>query len=118
MASEPRASVTTGASDVAFTSPRALGATKPYLLTQCGIQVVAEALDEQPHQDRIAGQAQHVADAFAHFVAAARTILDVCIYDFRLDIARVQQTIVEAINSAAARGVAVRIAYDKSQETS
>ncbi|WP_028066129.1 phospholipase D-like domain-containing protein [Solirubrobacter soli] len=103
---------------MAFTSPRALGPIKPYLLTQCGVQVVAKPLVEQPHQDRIAGQAQHVADAFAHFVSAARTSLDICIYDFRLEIDRVRQTIVDAINGAAARGVTVRIAYDKSLEAS
>jgi len=103
---------------VAFISPRALGPIKPYLLSQCGVDVVAKPLGEQPHQDRIAGQAQHVADAFAHFVEAGRTSLDICIYDFRLEIERVQQTVVDAINAAAARGVAVRIAYDKSLETS
>ena len=103
---------------MAFASPRAIGPIKPYLLTQCGVDVVAKPLAEQPHQDRIAGQAQHVADAFAHFVAAAETSLDVCIYDFRLEVERVRTTIVDAINGAAARGVAVRIAYDKSLEAS
>jgi phosphatidylserine/phosphatidylglycerophosphate/cardiolipin synthase-like enzyme len=93
------------------------GPIQPFLLSQCDIEVVPKPLDDQPHQERIAAQAQHVADAFAEFATSADTSLDICIYDFRLDVDVVQRTIVDAINAAAENGVAVRIAYDQAQES-
>jgi phosphatidylserine/phosphatidylglycerophosphate/cardiolipin synthase-like enzyme len=53
-----------------------------------------------------------VAEALAGFVAAARTSLDIAIYDFRLDDAAAADTVVGALVDAAAHGVAVRIGYD------
>ncbi len=100
-----------------FIAAPAFGPIQSYLLSQCDIEVAPKPLEEQPHQDLIEAQAQRVADAFAHFVASAETSLDICIYDFRLDFDRVRQTIVDAINGAADRGVTVRIAYDKAQES-
>jgi phosphatidylserine/phosphatidylglycerophosphate/cardiolipin synthase-like enzyme len=102
---------------VTFVKAPTFGAIQPLLLSQCEIKVVPEPLEDQPHQDRIAAQAQHVADALAQFVANADASLDLCIYDFRLDIDPVRQTVVDAINGAAQRGVAVRIAYDQAQES-
>lgn len=59
-----------------------------------------------------AGQAQSVADQLAGFVEAARTSVDIAIYDFRLsDSARVS-TVIGALTAAADRGVAVRVGYD------
>ena len=100
-----------------FVTAPAVGHLQAYLLSQCDVEVVAEPLDQLLHQDVIQEQAQQVADRFANFVDGATTTLDVCIYDFRLDFDAVRQTIVDAINGAAARGVNVRIAYDKAQET-
>jgi phosphatidylserine/phosphatidylglycerophosphate/cardiolipin synthase-like enzyme len=102
---------------VTFVQPPGVGAIQPYLLTQCDIEVEAKPLEEQPHQDRIEAQSLHVADAFAGFVRDATRTIDVCIYDFRLDLERVRTTVVDAINGAADGGVTVRIAYDKAQET-
>jgi phosphatidylserine/phosphatidylglycerophosphate/cardiolipin synthase-like enzyme len=100
-----------------FATASAVGPLQAYLLSQCDIEVTAEPLDQLPHQDLIQAQAQQVADTFASFVAGATASLDICIYDFRLDFDAVRQTIVDAINSAADRGVNVRIAYDKAQES-
>lgn len=100
-----------------FTTAPAFGPIQCYLLSQCDIEVTPKPLEEQPSQDLIEAQAQQVADAFAQFVAGADTSLDICIYDFRLDFDPVRQTIVDAINHAAERGVTVRIAYDKAQES-
>jgi phosphatidylserine/phosphatidylglycerophosphate/cardiolipin synthase-like enzyme len=60
----------------------------------------------------IAAQPQEIATLLADFVAAATTSLDVAIYDFRLEDAALVQPVVEAFKQAAAKGVAVRIAYD------
>ncbi len=102
---------------MAFTAASPIGAIQPYLLSQCDVQVIAAPLSAQPHQDLIQAQAQQVADAFAQFVADAHTSLDVCIYDFRLDLDAVRETIVDAINGAAERSVRVRIAFDQAQQT-
>ena len=100
-----------------FATAPAVGPLQGYLLSQCDVEVAAEPLNQLPHQDVIEAQAQQVADTFANFVASATASLDICIYDFRLDFDAVRQTIVDAINSAADRGVSVRIAYDKAQES-
>lgn len=102
---------------MSFVPAPAIGPLQAYLLSQCDIEVAPAALDRQPDQDVIAAQAQNVADAFAAFVAGAESSLDICIYDFRLDLDPVRKTIVDAINGAAGRGVSVRIAYDKAQES-
>ena len=100
-----------------FITAPTLGPIQPYLLSQCDIDVMPKPLEEQPHVDLIEAQAQQAADAFAQFVASADASLDICIYDFRVDFDRVRQTIVDAVNGAADRGVTVRIAYDKAQES-
>jgi phosphatidylserine/phosphatidylglycerophosphate/cardiolipin synthase-like enzyme len=56
-------------------------------------------------------QPARVADQLAEFVSAARSTLDVAIYDVRLD-PPLDAPIVDALAGAAARGVEVRIAYD------
>ncbi|WP_426564608.1 phospholipase D-like domain-containing protein [Angustibacter sp. McL0619] len=58
------------------------------------------------------GQEATVAGAFADFVDAASTSLDVAIYDFRLDDANAVSTVVGALTGATDRGVVVRIGYD------
>lgn len=58
-------------------------------------------------------QATQVAELFSAFAGQARKTLDVCIYDFRLTIPAVSAIVVKAINDAAERGVAVRVAYDE-----
>jgi phosphatidylserine/phosphatidylglycerophosphate/cardiolipin synthase-like enzyme len=50
-------------------------------------------------------------------VKSATKTLDICIYDFRLTVPAVSQKIVEAIKDAAARNVAVRIAFDANQKS-
>jgi phosphatidylserine/phosphatidylglycerophosphate/cardiolipin synthase-like enzyme len=100
-----------------FSAAPAVGPIQAYLLSQCDIEVAPKPLDQQPHQDLLEAQAQQVAEAFASFVAGANSSLDICIYDFRLDFDTVRQAIVEAINAAADRGVSVRVAYDKAQES-
>lgn len=57
-------------------------------------------------------QAAMVAHSLAEFAAAATSSLDVAIYDFRLADPGLAATVVDALTSAAARGVAVRIGYD------
>lgn len=58
------------------------------------------------------GQAAQVAGALAGFVAGATSTIDLAIYDFRLTDPSLAMTVVDALTDAAARGVAVRIAYD------
>jgi phosphatidylserine/phosphatidylglycerophosphate/cardiolipin synthase-like enzyme len=58
------------------------------------------------------GQLQVLADALAAFVDGASASVDVAIYDFRLTDPTATATVVDAFTGAAARGVAVRIAYD------
>jgi len=58
-----------------------------------------------------AGQPQRMAGLLGDFLAAAKQTLDIAIYDCRLD-PPLDSPVVTAINSAASRGVRVRIAYD------
>jgi phosphatidylserine/phosphatidylglycerophosphate/cardiolipin synthase-like enzyme len=58
-----------------------------------------------------ADQAQTVAQRLAQFVTAATVSVDVAIYDFRLS-DQLAGPVVDALTSAARRGVQVRIAYD------
>lgn len=55
--------------------------------------------------------AEAIASELAAFLAAARTSLDLALYDVRLPGA-VGDTVADALRDAAARGVAVRIAYN------
>src|SRR6478735_9291848 len=61
-----------------------------------------------------AGQPGRVAGLLAGFLDAARRSVDIAVYDFRLD-SPLDAPVVDAINAAARRGVAVRIAYDASK---
>jgi phosphatidylserine/phosphatidylglycerophosphate/cardiolipin synthase-like enzyme len=101
---------------VSFEQAAAVGPIQPYFLTQIDGEVDDTPLTSQPALDAITAQARQVAQLFAGFVGDAHESLDVCIYDFRLDLSDVQQTIVDAINGAAERGVRVRVAYDKREE--
>jgi phosphatidylserine/phosphatidylglycerophosphate/cardiolipin synthase-like enzyme len=75
------------------------------------VQVQAMFLRDTRHGGA-PGQAAQVADALAGFVAGATATIDVAIYDFRLTGSGLAATVVDALTAAAARGVAVRIAYD------
>ena len=86
-----------------------------YLLSQVDGTVENKPILEQDEIAAIEAQAGQVAALFADFVGQAQASLDICIYDFRLVIGSVQATVVSAINEAAGRGVAVRIAYDRNQ---
>jgi phosphatidylserine/phosphatidylglycerophosphate/cardiolipin synthase-like enzyme len=68
---------------------------------------VAKALADQPG---ITSQANEIAALFADFVGQAKSTLDIAIYDFRLDPPQ-GKTVMDALNAAAGRGVAVRVAY-------
>src|SRR5918997_2971868 len=67
-------------------------------------------IDVRPHTD--GGQeAAEVARAIAAFLGEARTSLDLAQYDFHLD-GEAATIVAGAIRDAAARGVAVRVAYN------
>ena len=72
--------------------------------------VLVEFLCDVRHGGDV-GQPGRVAGLLADFVSAARSTLDLAIYDFRLDPPLVEP-IVAALAGAAVRGVQVRIAYD------
>lgn len=86
-----------------------------HLLSQIDAQIDSKPIAEQPSLPAIEAQANEVADLFVGFVQSAAATLDICIYDFRLDLSDVSDKIVTAINGAAERGVAVRVAYDAKQ---
>jgi phosphatidylserine/phosphatidylglycerophosphate/cardiolipin synthase-like enzyme len=88
-----------------------------HLLSQIDGEVESKPVDEQPAVKAIEAQAVQVAELFADFAKKATTTLDICIYDFRLDLPAVSQKIVSAINDAAGRGVTVRVAYDANQKS-
>jgi phosphatidylserine/phosphatidylglycerophosphate/cardiolipin synthase-like enzyme len=87
-----------------------------FLLSQISGDVATAPIEQQPALQAITAQAKEVAERFAAFVADAKRTLDVCIYDFRLDIDEIRDVVVSAINQAASRGVAVRIAYDRNEK--
>jgi phosphatidylserine/phosphatidylglycerophosphate/cardiolipin synthase-like enzyme len=87
-----------------------------HFLSQVDGDIGAKPIEEQAALGAIEAQAGEVATLFAEFVAGAKTTLDVCIYDFRLDLPSVSNTVVKAINEAAQNNVAVRIAYDKNEQ--
>ena len=86
-----------------------------HLLSQIEGTVDSQPIVKQPDEAAIAAQAAQVAERFAAFVDATRTTLDICIYDFRLELPAISHTVVTAINAAADRGVAVRVAYDANE---
>ena len=88
-----------------------------HLLSQIDGKTEKKPVDQQASVQAIETQATEVADRFAAFVKAATKTLDVCIYDFRLALPAVHDKIVEAIKDAAARDVAVRIAFDANQKS-
>jgi phosphatidylserine/phosphatidylglycerophosphate/cardiolipin synthase-like enzyme len=88
-----------------------------HLLSQIDGQITKQPIDQQASLRAIEAQANQVADVFAGFVASATETLDICIYDFRLALADVSDKIVSAINAAAGRGVAVRVAYDANEKS-
>jgi phosphatidylserine/phosphatidylglycerophosphate/cardiolipin synthase-like enzyme len=88
-----------------------------HLLSQIDGEVEKKPVEQQASAQAIEAQAIEVADRFAAFVKSATETLDICIYDFRLTVPAVSQKIVEAIKDAAARNVAVRIAFDANQKT-
>ncbi len=86
-----------------------------HLLSQIDGPITSAPIGRQASLPAIEDQANQVANRFATFVNAATTTLDVCIYDFRLVLPDVSNTIVDAINGAADRGVTVRVAYDANE---
>jgi phosphatidylserine/phosphatidylglycerophosphate/cardiolipin synthase-like enzyme len=86
-----------------------------HLLSQIDARVQGKPIAQQASLRAIEAQAGQVAALFVAFVQRAMATLDICIYDFRLSLSSVSQTIVTAINDAAARGVAVRVAYDANE---
>jgi phosphatidylserine/phosphatidylglycerophosphate/cardiolipin synthase-like enzyme len=89
---------------------------QPYFLTQADVDLDKSApLQDQPELAAIEDQAVKVAEVFADFIGAAKTALDIAIYDFRLLDGTLTEQIVGAVKAAAARGVAVRLAYDRVQ---
>lgn len=84
-------------------------------LSQIDATIGKAAVSDQDAAAAIEQQATQVAELFSAFTGQAAKTLDVCIYDFRLTIPAVSEIVVQAINDAAERGVAVRIAYDKTQ---
>lgn len=88
-----------------------------HLLSQVDGEVEKKPVDQQASVQAIEAQAIEVADRFAAFVKSATKTLDICIYDFRLALPAVSQKIVDAIKDAAARNVAVRVAFDANQKS-
>jgi phosphatidylserine/phosphatidylglycerophosphate/cardiolipin synthase-like enzyme len=88
-----------------------------HLISQIDAEVERKPVKEQASIQTIEAQAIEVANQFAAFVKGAGKTLDICIYDFRLSLPAVSQKIVDAIKDAAARGVAVRVAFDANQKS-
>ena len=86
-----------------------------HLLSQIDGQITSAPIGQQASLPAIEAQANQVAALFAAFAGSATTTLDICIYDFRLVLSDVSDTIVTAINGAADRGVTVRVAYDANE---
>jgi phosphatidylserine/phosphatidylglycerophosphate/cardiolipin synthase-like enzyme len=101
-----------------FEKGTAAGSIQPYFLTQVeGLLDAKKPIDKQPNKQRIDAQAKKTAELLAEYIGRAEHRLDIAIYDFRLPKGPVHDTVVYAINAAARRGVSVRIAYDKDQDT-
>jgi phosphatidylserine/phosphatidylglycerophosphate/cardiolipin synthase-like enzyme len=102
-----------------FNTGVAAGNVQPYFLSQAVADLDdSKSLDQQPELAAIQAQALQAADAFAAFIGAATSSLDIAIYDFRLLPGPLADQFLGAIRAAAQRGVSVRLAYDKTQETS
>src|SRR6266516_3776732 len=95
-----------------------LGPIDVFFLSQIDAEIEEAPLTDQPQKAAIGAQAAQVASRFADFVDAAQESLDICVYDFRLDLPEVRDKVVDAINRAADRGVKVRVAYDQAQQQS
>lgn len=101
-----------------FSAGAAVGNVQPYFLTQAEVDLNRTVpLEQQPELQQITGQALQTADVLADFMGGATQALDIAIYDFRLLDGALTDTIVSAVRAAAERGVAVRLAYDKVQES-
>ena len=88
-----------------------------YLLAQIDATVSKAPIDQQAALAAIEAQANEVANVLVEFIESATQTLDVCIYDFRLNLSDVSDKIVAAINGAAGRGVTVRVAYDANEKS-
>lgn len=100
-----------------FSTGTPAGNVQPYFITQAVTDLDrSKPLDQQPELAAITDQALAAADVFAGFIEGATASLDIAIYDFRLLPGPLTATIVDAVRDAAGRGVAVRLAYDKTQE--
>jgi phosphatidylserine/phosphatidylglycerophosphate/cardiolipin synthase-like enzyme len=101
-----------------FSPGAAVGNVQPYFLTQAEVDLDRSApLEQQPGLQQITGQALQMAGVLADFIGGAAQAVDIAIYDFRLLGGALTDTIVSAVRAAAGRGVAIRLAYDKVQES-
>src|SRR5438128_772758 len=98
-----------------FKKGTAVGAIQPYFLSQIEAPLSGKPMDKQASHAAINAQASKTADLLAAYIGDAKHRLDIAIYDFRLPNGKIHDTVVNAINKAAKRGVSVRIAYDKDQ---
>lgn len=87
-----------------------------HFLSQINATIGKAPVSGQDAAAAIEQQATQVAELFSAFAAQTTKTLDVCIYDFRLTIPAVSGIVVRAINDAAERSIAVRVAYDKTQD--
>jgi phosphatidylserine/phosphatidylglycerophosphate/cardiolipin synthase-like enzyme len=100
-----------------FLKGESVGVIQPYFLSQIDRSFDRRnRIDDPDNLDDVNAQAEKTAEVLAGFIGQAKARLDICIYDFRLPDGRIQEAVVGAINDAAERGVAVRIAYDEDQE--
>ena len=100
-----------------FEAGSAVGPIQPYFLSQIEAAFDrTKPLSDPANQAVIEAQASKTAQLLADFISGAQHRLDIAIYDFRLASGKAHDLVVDAINGAARRGVAVRIAYDKDQE--
>ena len=103
--------------NLVFLKGQPAGSTQPYFLSQIDQKLDDKTpLDKQQARAAIDQQAAGTANLIAEFIGATKHRLDIAIYDFRLPDGTVHDTVVNAINGAAQKGIAVRIAYDKDQE--
>jgi len=101
-----------------FSAGDRVGDVQPYFLTQAAVDLdKSKPLDQQPGLAAIEGQALQAAEVLAGFIGGATASLDIAIYDFRLLAGDLTDQIVGAVRAAAERGVSVRLAYDKTQQT-
>jgi phosphatidylserine/phosphatidylglycerophosphate/cardiolipin synthase-like enzyme len=102
---------------IMFEAGTAVGPIQPYFLSQIEAAFDrSKPLSDPANQAIIEAQAVKTAGLLADFIAGAQHRLDIAIYDFRLATGKAHDLVVDAINTAARRGVAVRIGYDKDQE--